>query len=87
MVFCVQGGKASGFANVKQEENQGKKESYLLHIRGTSRYDTKAVEVTKKASSLNSNDVFGLFTKTAVYIWAGKVTITIKVNHDTINFT
>ncbi|OQV19146.1 Villin-1 [Hypsibius exemplaris] len=71
-MVIFEGGKASGFANANQEDKQEKKESHLLHIRGTSRYDTKAVEVPKKASSLNSNDVFALTTKNAVYLWSGK---------------
>ncbi|XP_014681029.1 PREDICTED: villin-1-like isoform X2 [Priapulus caudatus] len=65
------GGKASGFRNTDQrDEVTG--DSYLLHVRGTTTLNTKAVEVELRAASLNSNDVFVLFTKHNVFIWAGK---------------
>ncbi|KAM5152577.1 villin-1 [Mantella aurantiaca] len=44
----------------------------LFHVHGTNEYNTKAFEVTVRASSLNSNDVFVLKTKGACYIWCGK---------------
>lgn len=65
------GGKASGFRNTDQrDEVHG--DSYLLHVRGTTTLNTKAVEVEMRAASLNSNDVFVLFTRHSVFIWAGK---------------
>nr|DBA19631.1 TPA: hypothetical protein GDO54_015434 [Pyxicephalus adspersus] len=44
----------------------------LFHVHGTNEYNTKAFEVSVRASSLNSNDVFVLKTKGACYIWCGK---------------
>ncbi|GFR78130.1 villin-1, partial [Elysia marginata] len=44
----------------------------IFEVRGTSALNCKAVQVPLRASSLNSNDVFVIFTKTAVYSWAGK---------------
>ncbi|XP_055329268.1 villin-1-like [Paramacrobiotus metropolitanus] len=71
-MVIFEGGRASGFANSNQKDEQGVKDTFLLHVRGYSKFDTKAIEVPRKASSLNSNDVFVLFTKASVYIWAGK---------------
>lgn len=45
----------------------------MLQVRGTSILNTKAIQVPMCAESLNSNDVFVVFLKTAVYIWCGKV--------------
>ncbi|KAK3611747.1 hypothetical protein CHS0354_014091 [Potamilus streckersoni] len=50
----------------------GPGDNYMLQVRGSNRLNTKAIQVTMSASSLNSNDVFVIFTKTAVYIWSGK---------------
>ncbi|KAM3916275.1 villin-1 isoform 1-T3 [Leptodactylus fuscus] len=44
----------------------------LFHVHGTNEYNTKAFEVPVRASSLNSNDVFVLKTKTTCYLWCGK---------------
>ncbi|KAL5006142.1 hypothetical protein ScPMuIL_017300 [Solemya velum] len=50
----------------------GNNNQCMLQVRGTSQLNTKAVEVDMDASSLNSNDVFVIFAKTQVFIWAGK---------------
>ncbi len=48
----------------------------LFHVRGTNDYNTRAVQVEEKASSLNSNDCFVLETPKCTYIWYGKVSNT-----------
>ncbi|GAB1598635.1 villin-1-like [Argonauta hians] len=45
---------------------------YMLHVCGTSAYNTKTVQVPMGASSLNSNDVFVIFDGHRSFIWAGK---------------
>lgn len=45
----------------------------LFQIQGNDKSNTKAVEVSAFASSLNSNDVFLLRTQTGHYLWYGKV--------------
>lgn len=45
----------------------------LFHVHGTNEYNTKAIEVPVRASSLNSNDVFVLKTPSCCYLWYGKV--------------
>ncbi|XP_046499125.1 villin-1 [Equus quagga] len=44
----------------------------LFQVRGTSASNTKAFEVSARATSLNSNDVFVLKTPSCCYLWYGK---------------
>uniref|UniRef100_A0A8C7Q8Q6 Villin-1 n=1 Tax=Oncorhynchus mykiss TaxID=8022 RepID=A0A8C7Q8Q6_ONCMY len=44
----------------------------LFHIHGTNEFNTRAIEVPARSSSLNSNDVFVLSTDTCCYLWYGK---------------
>lgn len=44
----------------------------LFQVRGTSSNNTKAFEVSARATSLNSNDVFILKTPSCCYLWYGK---------------
>ncbi|KAG8125259.1 hypothetical protein E2320_020587 [Naja naja] len=44
----------------------------LFQVHGTNEYNTKALEVSPRASSLNSNDVFILKTQSCCYLWYGK---------------
>ncbi|XP_076448458.1 advillin-like isoform X2 [Babylonia areolata] len=69
-MIVFQGGKAGWTPGERSVDGPG--DNYMLQVRGTTPHNTKAVQVDLKASSLNSNDVFVIFTKTAVYIWAGK---------------
>lgn len=56
----------------------------LFQVRGSDPFNTKAVEVTALASSLNSNDVFLLKSQAGIYLWCGKVN-TMVVKSDTDN--
>ncbi|XP_010878141.2 villin-1 [Esox lucius] len=44
----------------------------LFHVHGTNEFNTRAIEVPARSSSLNSNDVFVLSTDTCCYLWYGK---------------
>lgn len=44
----------------------------LFHVHGTNDFNTQAIEVPARSSSLNSNDVFVLSTDTCCYLWYGK---------------
>ncbi|XP_041824658.1 villin-1 [Melanotaenia boesemani] len=44
----------------------------LFQVRGTTEYNTRAIEVQARASSLNSNDVFVLKTPQSSFLWYGK---------------
>lgn len=57
---------------IRNGVSYSKDQSYLLHVQGTNEFTTKANQVQKCASSLNSYDVFVLLTKEIVYVWAGK---------------
>ncbi|XP_076312885.1 villin-1-like isoform X2 [Tachypleus tridentatus] len=70
-MIILEGGHSSGFRNTEDNETPAD-ENCLLHVRGTSEYNTKAVQVEKRAASLNSGDVFVLLTDKCAYIWAGK---------------
>lgn len=69
-MIIFQGGKAGWAPGEKSVDGPG--DRYMLQVRGNSPLDCKAVQVDLRASYLNCNDVFVIFTKTAVYIWAGK---------------
>jgi hypothetical protein len=66
------GGRASGFKNRFDQDSYDVDGTRLFHVRGTNEFDTRAVQVEEKASSLNSNDCFVLETPKATYIWYGK---------------
>ncbi|XP_036425180.1 villin-1 [Colossoma macropomum] len=44
----------------------------LFHVQGSNEFNTRAIEVVPRSSSLNSNDVFVLSTATSCYLWYGK---------------
>ncbi|KAK5646235.1 hypothetical protein RI129_004699 [Pyrocoelia pectoralis] len=54
-----------------EDEHTKKSKSYLLQIFGSTTYSTKAVEVTAKASSLNSNYCYVFKKRKHYYIWCG----------------
>lgn len=69
------GGRASGFKNRFDQDSYDVDGTRLFHVRGMNEFDTRAVQVEEKASSLNSNDCFVLETPQATYIWYGKVSL------------
>lgn len=66
-----EGGNPSSFRNVSEEVTVSDGTG-LYHIRGSNEFNTRAVQVEKKASSLNSSDAFVLCQKDKVLIWLGK---------------
>jgi len=66
------GGRASGFKNRADSDSYDVDGTRLFHVRGTNEFNTRAVQVEEKASSLNSNDCFVLETPKCTYIWYGK---------------
>ncbi|KAJ7380493.1 hypothetical protein OS493_008955 [Desmophyllum pertusum] len=67
-----QGGHASGFKNIKNEETS--RETRLLQVRVTGN-NSRIVEVFPAAQSLNSSDVFVLHSPHGCFIWVGKGSI------------
>lgn len=68
-MIIFSGGKAGWSGG---QDNNGPGDTYMLQVRGTSVLNTKAIQVPMCAASLNSNDVFVIFSKKQVYIWCGK---------------
>lgn len=66
------GGKASGFKNVHDHDTYDVDGTRLFQVRGTCDFDTRAVQLPEKASSLNSDDAFVLETPGKTYLWIGK---------------
>lgn len=67
-----QGGIASGFKNVNDKDSYDRDGVSLFHVRGTNDYNTRAVQVEEKATSLNSSDCFVLLTPPTMFVWLGK---------------
>jgi advillin len=65
-------GHITGFKSVHDRDNFNPNEACLFQIRGTSDDETKAIQVTARAASLNSNDMFVLDTPKKTFAWAGK---------------
>uniref|UniRef100_A0A4W5RV55 Villin 1 n=1 Tax=Hucho hucho TaxID=62062 RepID=A0A4W5RV55_9TELE len=53
----------------------------LFHIHRTNEFNTRAIDVPARSSSLNSNDVFVLSTDTCCYLWYGKVSTISEKRH------
>ncbi|KAG7330957.1 hypothetical protein KOW79_004926 [Hemibagrus wyckioides] len=56
----------------KDGSSSGPSGPRLFHIHGSNEFNTRAVEVAARSSSLNSNDVFVLSTPNCCYLWYGK---------------
>jgi hypothetical protein len=65
------GGKASGFKNRADTDSYDSDGIGLFHIKGTNEINTYAVQVSERATSLNSGDCFVLVTPSKVYAWQG----------------
>ncbi|XP_033113783.1 advillin-like isoform X1 [Anneissia japonica] len=66
------GGKASGFKNSSEKDKSYTGGCRVFQVKGTNEFNTRAVEVPAKASSLNSNDIFVIQNKKQVFLWCGK---------------
>ena len=66
------GFQASGFKNVGDKDRYDTDGTRLFQIRGTTAFNTRAIQVPERAASLNSGDSFILETPGKVWLWAGK---------------
>ncbi|XP_022257425.1 gelsolin, cytoplasmic-like, partial [Limulus polyphemus] len=66
------GGHASGFRNIHDHDTYDVDGTRMFQIKGTSDVDTRAQQVSEKAASLNSDDVFVVETPSVTYVWIGK---------------
>ncbi|XP_076119826.1 villin-1 [Alosa pseudoharengus] len=56
----------------RETSSHAKPAMRLFHIHGSNEFNTSAIEVPARSSSLNSNDVFVLKTENCCYLWCGK---------------
>jgi len=67
-----EGGHASGWKNVGDTSKYDTDGTRLFQVRGTTAFNTRAIQVPEKATSLCSGDVFILETPKKAYLWFGK---------------
>jgi len=67
-----EGGHASGFKNLNDKDRYSSGEPCLYQVRGTTPFNTRAIQVPARAASLNSGDVFILETQKKSWLWFGK---------------
>eukprot|EP00794_Sanderia_malayensis_P007449 gene7449-8271_t len=71
-MIILKGGMDSGFKSRRRgSSSKAKEDVHLFQIKGTSEINTRAVEVTARAASLNSNDVFLLKSPKKAFVWEG----------------
>jgi len=66
-----EGGRASGFKNINDVDRADTDGTRLFQIRGTTDFNTRAIQVPEKAASLNSGDTFILESPKKVWLWFG----------------
>ncbi|XP_065059381.1 advillin-like [Rhopilema esculentum] len=73
-MIILQGSTPHGFEGrlLSDDPTNFKGNSRLFHIRGTSNYNMRAVQVAVSASNLNSNDVFLLQNQSVSFVWEGQ---------------
>ena len=71
MMTIFQGGKSSSFDG-ENGVDKGVPTKYLLQVKGTNRFSTKAIEEDLRAASLNTNDCFVLVNNREATVWFGK---------------
>uniref|UniRef100_A0A2P2I1V0 Advillin-like n=1 Tax=Hirondellea gigas TaxID=1518452 RepID=A0A2P2I1V0_9CRUS len=70
-MVTYEGGYGSGFKSLN-ERDVASKDNYMLQVRGSSPFNTKATEVDFRAGSLNSNDCFVVVSPHETFLWCGK---------------
>jgi hypothetical protein len=66
------GGKASGFKNAGDTDSYDTDGTRLFQVRGTTKENVRAIQVTEKADFLNSGDAFILESPKGNWLWFGK---------------
>ncbi|XP_073253861.1 gelsolin, cytoplasmic-like [Porites lutea] len=70
--IILEGGKGAGFRAGSEDDTYDKEGKRMFHVRGTSDMNAKAIQVPRRAASLNSGDMFVLETPNLAYLWRGK---------------
>lgn len=66
------GGEISVYLGDADDSGYEPVKPYLLQVRANSAQEARAVQVPKRAASLNSNDVFILASDMTTFLWCGK---------------
>lgn len=65
-------GHVNGYRHIHDHEDYDLRRIYMFHIRSDQHGNTRANEVTGRASSLNSNDAFIVDNNRITFVWLGK---------------
>lgn len=70
--IILEGGKGAGYRAGSEEDTYDGQGKRMFHVRGSSDMNAKAMQVPRRAASLNSGDMFVLETPYIAYLWRGK---------------
>ncbi|XP_068702988.1 gelsolin, cytoplasmic-like isoform X2 [Montipora foliosa] len=70
--IILEGGKGVGFQAGSENDTYDSEGKRMFHVRGSSDMNAKAIQVPRRAASLNSGDIFVLETIQIVYLWRGR---------------
>ncbi|RMX55561.1 hypothetical protein pdam_00001693 [Pocillopora damicornis] len=70
--IILEGGKGAGYRAGSEEDTYDSQGKRMFHVRGSSDMNAKAMQVPRRAASLNSGDMFVLETPYIAYLWRGK---------------
>ncbi|XP_015765697.1 PREDICTED: advillin-like [Acropora digitifera] len=74
--IILEGGKGAGFRAGSEDDSYDSEGKRMFHVRGSSEMSAKAIQVPRRAASLNSGDMFVLETPFVAYLWRGRVRTT-----------
>lgn len=70
--IILEGGKGAGYRAGSEDDTYDSEGKRMFHVRGSSDMNAKAMQVPRRAASLNSGDMFVLETPYIAYLWRGK---------------
>lgn len=70
--IILEGGKGAGFRAGSEDDSYDSEGKRMFHVRGSSEMSAKAIQVPRRAASLNSGDMFVLETPFLAYLWRGR---------------
>lgn len=70
--IILEGGRGAGYRAGSEEDTYDHEGKRMFHVRGSSDMNAKAMQVPRRAASLNSGDMFVLETPYVAYLWRGK---------------
>ncbi|XP_031553548.1 gelsolin, cytoplasmic-like [Actinia tenebrosa] len=70
-LIILEGGKGAGFRAGCEEDTYDSEGKRMFHVKGTTDLNARAIQVPRRAASLNSGDVIILETSEKIYMWRG----------------